>query len=119
MAQYNTSLFFMYVLNGRQRLDAVVVVSSRVDKIDGAVVWLFIVAAAACRKLDPCQCCVFNGYFSIRIDDGLQEVSSSRYFDISGPNPVTVTLSRLVQLSSLLLRHTVLLVLMFRHSKRA
>jgi len=80
----------MYVLNGCQRLDAVVVVSSRVVKIDGAVVWLFIVAAAACRKLDPCQCCVFTGYFSVRIslDVGLQEVSSSRYFDISGTNPV-------------------------------
>jgi len=78
----------MNVLNGRQRLDAVVVVSSRVDKIDGAVVWLFIVAAAACRKLVPCQCCVFIGFFSVRIDVGLQEVSSSRYFDISGPNPV-------------------------------
>jgi len=42
MPQYNTSLFYMYVLNGRQRMDAVVVVSSRVVKIDGAVVWLFI-----------------------------------------------------------------------------
>jgi len=56
-----TSLFYMYVLNGRQILDAVVVVSSRVDKIDGAVVWLFIVAATACRKLDPRQCCVLPG----------------------------------------------------------
>jgi len=36
MPQYNTSLFYMYVLNGRQRLDAVVVVSSEVVKIDGA-----------------------------------------------------------------------------------
>ena len=61
MPQYNTSLFYLYVLNGRQRLDTVVVVSSRVVKIDGAVVWLFIVAAAACRKLDPCQCCVLPG----------------------------------------------------------
>jgi len=52
MPQYNTSLFYMYVLNRCQGLDAVVVVSSRVVKIDGAVVWLFIVAAAACRKLD-------------------------------------------------------------------
>jgi len=43
------------------------VVSSRVVKIDGAVVWLFIVAAAACRKLDPCQCCVFTGYFSVYV----------------------------------------------------
>ena len=41
MPQYNTSLFYMYVLNGRQRLGAVAVVSSRVVKIDGAVVWLF------------------------------------------------------------------------------
>jgi len=78
MPQYNTSLFYMYVLDGRQRLDAVVVVSSRVVQIDGAVVWLFIVAATACRKLDPCRCCVFTGYFSVRIDVGLQEVSSSR-----------------------------------------
>ena len=53
MPQYKTSLFYMYVLNGCQRLDAVVVVSSRVVKIDGAVVWLFIVTAAAFRKLDP------------------------------------------------------------------
>jgi len=59
-----------------------------VVEIDGAVVWLFIVAAAACRKLVPCQCCVFTAYFSVRIDVGLQEVSSSRYFDISGQNPV-------------------------------
>ena len=36
MPQYNISLFYMYVLNGRQRLDAVVVVSSRVVKIDVA-----------------------------------------------------------------------------------
>ena len=36
MPQYNTSLFYMYVLNGRQRLVAVVVVSSGVVKIDGA-----------------------------------------------------------------------------------
>ena len=57
MPQYSTSLFYIYVLNGRQRLDAVVVVSSRVVEIDGAVVWLFMVTAAACRKLDPCQCC--------------------------------------------------------------
>ena len=42
MPQYNTSLFYMYVLNGCQRLDAVVVVSSRVVKIDGAVVWLLV-----------------------------------------------------------------------------
>jgi len=55
MPQYNTSLFYMYVLNGCERVDAVVVVSSRVVKIDGAVVWLFIVAAGACRKLDPCH----------------------------------------------------------------
>ena len=88
MIQYNTSLFYMDVLNGCQRLDAVVVVSSRVVKIDGALLWLFIVAAAAFRKLDPWQCCVFTGYFSVRIDVGLQEVSSSRYFGISGPNPV-------------------------------
>jgi len=67
MPQYNTSLCYMYVLNGCQRLNAIVVVSSRVDKIDGAVVWLFIVAAAACRKLDTCQCCVFTGYSSVRI----------------------------------------------------
>ena len=53
MPQYKTRLFYMYVLNGCQRLDAVVVVSSKVVKIDGAVVWLFIVAAAACRKLVP------------------------------------------------------------------
>ena len=43
MPQYNISLFYMYVLNGCQILDAVVVVSSRVVKIDGTVVWLFIV----------------------------------------------------------------------------
>jgi len=55
MPQYNTSVFYMYVLNECQRLDAVVVVSSRVVKIEGAVVWLFIVAAAAFRKLDPCS----------------------------------------------------------------
>ena len=42
MPQYKTSLFYMYVLNGCQRLDAVVVVSSRVVKIDGAVVWLLV-----------------------------------------------------------------------------
>ena len=55
MPQYNTSLFYMYVLNGCERVDAVVVVSSRVVKIDGAVVWLFIFAAGACMKLDPCH----------------------------------------------------------------
>ena len=38
MPQYNTSLLYMYVINGCQGLDAVVVVSSRVVKIDGAVV---------------------------------------------------------------------------------
>ena len=92
MPQYNTSLFYMYVLNGRQRLDAVVVVSSRVDKIDGAVVWLFIVAAAACRKLDTRQCCVFTGYFSVRIDVRrfVGSYSSSRYFDISAPVGVSL-----------------------------
>jgi len=42
MPQYNISLFYMYVLNGCQRLDAVVAVSSRVVKIDGAVVWLLV-----------------------------------------------------------------------------
>ena len=42
MPQYNISLLYMYVLNGCQRLDAVVVVSSRVVKIDGAVVWLLV-----------------------------------------------------------------------------
>ena len=39
------------------------------------------------------KCCVFIGCFSVRIDVGLQEVSSSRYFDISGPNPVRACLS--------------------------
>jgi len=63
------------------------VISSGVVKVDGAVVWLFIVAAAACRKLDPCQCCVFTRYFSVCIDVGLPLVSSSQYFDLTSPNP--------------------------------
>jgi len=62
MPQYNTSLFYMYVLNGCRKLHAVVVVSSRVVKIDGAVVWLFIVASGACRKLDPCSMSGKGGY---------------------------------------------------------